>query len=136
MRIQRRGMLVFLALALCAGCHATVSRSVYNGLEGLKGGYVAANDVRNAYCAPKPQPKPAICIDSYKPMTAAYHVLLEGTRLLAAYVVNKDASVAAQLNALAAEIPGIVLEVTVISGQFRDATGARPPSTVPAAPVH
>lgn len=131
----RRLPLVYLALALCVGC-GSVSKTAYSGLAGLRGAYDAANDVRDAYCAPKPAPKPAVCIDSYKPMDAAYRVLTEGVHLLAKYVETKDAGIAAQLNALAVEIPGIIVQVTIVAGDFKAATGKAPPAGSPAPPSH
>jgi hypothetical protein len=129
----RRLPLVYLALALCVGC-GSVSKTAYNGLNGLKGAYNAANDVRDAYCAPKPAPKPQACIDSYKPMDAAYRVLTEGVSLLAKYVETKDSGVAAQLNALAIKIPDVILQVTLISADFKTASGQSPPAGAPKAP--
>lgn len=134
MKFFRRLPLIVVALAMCVGC-GSVSKTGYTALTGLKGAYNGANDVRSAYCAPKPQPKPQICTDSYKPMVAVYHVLLEGSRLLETYIVSKDAGVSAQLTALAAETPRLILEVTEIAGQFKAASGASPPAAAPAAPT-
>lgn len=124
-----------LALACLPAC-GSVAKTAYNGLNGLKGAYVGANDIRNAYCAPKPAPKPAVCVDSNKPMDAAYRVLLEGTDLLAQYVATKDSGLAAQLTALSAKIPELILQVTLITADFKSATGVPPPSGAPPAPSH
>lgn len=122
-----------VVLALSTAC-GSVSKTAYSGLEGLKAGYVTANGVRDAYCAPAPAPKPQICKDSYAPLNAAYHVLTEGTSLLATYITTKDAGLATQLTALVSQIPGIILQVTEIAGEFKSAKGVAPPANVPAPP--
>jgi hypothetical protein len=98
-----------LAIALTVSC-GTVAKTADNALEGLKGTYVAAETARRSYCRPK-VPKPQVCVDSYKPMLAAYTVLSEGNELLAQFLETKDKTLEARLVSLTAAIPHVVATV-------------------------
>ena len=92
-----------LLLVLAVGCAGSIQKDAFNGLSTLKAGYQTAHQTVDAYCAPggvRKAPVPQLCLDSFKPLDAAYTLMSEGTKLLAAYAQSATADIKMQLSAL------------------------------------
>jgi len=124
-RIPIVGLVALLVLTACPASTSPTQVS-FQALTGLKAAYVTASSVRQAYCAPL-DPRPKVCSDTYVPLLDAYKVLVEGESLLMAYAQTKDAGTQAQLMALNAELPKLIVTLIQIAGSFKAHTSTLEP---------
>lgn len=103
-------LLVLVAMVASVGC-GSVTKTAYNGLVGLKAAYIVTKEARTEYCHPKPDPRPAICADSYAPLLAAYQTIISGSDLLEAYAVTASADLKTKLEALVPVAAAETLEI-------------------------
>lgn len=117
-RLARFAVLCLLLAASVSCTSNSLTRDAYRGLSTAAAAYNTAEGARQAYCDPKPPPRPAICTDTNNEMRAAYATLRTGADLLATYLERRDEGTAQLLGAYVLKLPQLAIDLISISNLF------------------